>query len=144
MSTLKTAIAIATKAHKGLLDRFGVPYIDHLTRVMNLGTTNNEKIVGILHDIVEDTSWTFKKLEKQGFSKRIIDALICISKTSEEEDYQEYINRVASNPLALKVKLNDLTDNMDIRRMDKVKTADVAILNRYLKAYQQLSRLVKA
>jgi len=143
MPTLKRAIEIATKAHNGTVDKYGAPYIDHVTRVMNLGETNNEKIVGILHDVVEDTSWTFKKLEKEGFTKRVVDALVCITKTSEEEDYEEFINRVATNPLAIKVKLNDLRDNLDIKRMDKVRTADVARLNKYLNAYKKLSALVE-
>jgi (p)ppGpp synthase/HD superfamily hydrolase len=143
MPTLKRAIEIATKAHKGAVDKYGAPYIDHVTRVMNLGETNNEKIVGILHDVVEDTSWTFKKLEKEGFTKRVVDALVCVTKTSDEEDYEEFINRVATNPLAIKVKLNDLRDNLDIKRMDKVRTTDVARLNKYLNAYKKLSALVE-
>jgi len=138
MSTLNRAIEIATKAHEGATDKYGSPYINHVTRVMNMGQTDNEKIVGVLHDVIEDTPWTFEDLEKEGFSKDVIDALKCVTKTSEDEDYEEFITRVKINPLAVKVKLNDLTDNMDIKRMPEVLESDLKRLNKYLRAYNEL------
>jgi (p)ppGpp synthase/HD superfamily hydrolase len=138
MSTLNRAIEIATKAHEGATDKYGSPYINHVTRVMNMGQNDNERIVGVLHDVIEDTHWTFEDLEKEGFSKEIIDALKCVTKTSDVEDYEEFINRVKINPLAIKVKLNDLRDNMDIRRMPEVLESDLKRLNKYLKAYNEL------
>ena len=138
---LKKAIEIALEAHKDATDKYGSPYINHVTRVMDLGATNEEKIVGILHDLVEDTHWTFEDLEKEGFSKEVIDALKCVTKTSEDEDYEEFITRVKINPLAVKVKLNDLTDNLDIKRMPVVLESDLKRLNKYLKAYNELIKL---
>ena len=138
MSTLNRAIEIATKAHEGASDKYGAPYFNHVTRVMNMGKTDNEKIVGVLHDVIEDTNWTFEDLEKEGFSKDVIDALKCITKTSEDEDYEEFITRVKINPLAVKVKLNDLRDNLDIKRMPVVLESDLKRLNKYLKAYNEL------
>lgn len=142
MSTLKKAIAIATAAHKSTVDKYGAPYIQHVTRVMDMGKTTDEKILGVLHDVVEDTNWTFKQLEKEGFSKKIIAALKCVTKTSDAEDYEAFINRIVKNKLAIKVKLNDLFDNMDIRRMDKVRSKDIKRLNKYLKAHKKLSALI--
>ena len=142
MSTLKKAIAIATAAHKSTVDKYGAPYIQHVTRVMDMGKTTDEKILGVLHDVVEDTNWTFKQLEKEGFSKKIIAALKCVTKTSDAEDYEAFINRIVKNKLAIKVKLNDLSDNMDIRRMDKVRSKDIKRLNKYLKAHKKLSALI--
>ena len=141
MATLKRAIEIATIAHEGVTDKYGAPYINHVTRVMNMGETDNEKIVGVLHDIIEDTHWTLEDLEKEGFSNEVIDALKCVTKTSEDEDYAEFIHRVKINPLAVKVKLNDLRDNMDIRRMPEVLESDLKRLNKYLKAYIELINL---
>ncbi len=141
MSTLNRAIEIATKAQEGARDKYGASYINHVTRVMNMGETVDEKIVGILHDVIEDTHWTFKDLEKEGFSKEVIDALKCVTKTSDDEDYTEFINRVKINPLAVKVKLNDLRDNMDIRRIPEVLESDLKRLNKYLKAYNELINL---
>lgn len=141
MSTLNRAIEIATKAHEGATDKYGSPYINHVTRVMNMGQTENERIVGVLHDLIEDTLWTFEDLEKEGFSKVVIDALKCVTKTSEEEAYDKFINRVKINPLAVKVKLNDLNDNLDIKRMPEILESDLKRLNKYLKAYIELSKL---
>ena len=63
MSTLQRAIEIATEAHKGQFDKSGKDYIGHSLRVMEMGQTEEEKIVGVLHDVVEDTAWTFEALE---------------------------------------------------------------------------------
>jgi (p)ppGpp synthase/HD superfamily hydrolase len=78
------AIKIATEAHAGQKDKYGAPYILHLMRVSLRGKNDNEKICGILHDLVEDTDWTFEKLEKEGFSQEIIAALRCVTKGEEE------------------------------------------------------------
>ena len=138
---LKKAIEIASEAHKDATDKYGSPYINHITRVMDLGATNEEKIVGILHDLVEDTPWTFEQLESEGFSSEIIDALKCVTKISEEEDYEDFTLRVSKNPLAVKVKINDLTDNMDIRRIPSLTEKDLTRLMKYHKAYRFLSSL---
>jgi hypothetical protein len=144
MSTLTRAIEIASKAHEGATDKYGAPYINHVTRVMNMGQNDNEKIVGVLHDVIEDTHWTFEDLEKEGFSKEVIDAIKCVTKTSEDEDYVDFITRVKINPLAVKVKLNDLTDNLDIKRMPEVIESDLKRLNKYLKAYNELIKSQKS
>lgn len=138
MSTLTRAIEIATEAHKGQFDKSGKDYIGHPLRVMEMGKTEDEKIVGVLHDVVEDSPWTFQELEAEGFSKQITDALRCLTKTSENENYDEYIERIKKNPLAVSVKLNDLTDNMDIRRLPYLSDKDVKRLKKYLKAYKKL------
>ena len=138
MSTLQRAIEIATEAHKGQFDKAGNDYIGHPLRVMEMGKTNEEKIVGVLHDVVEDTTWTFEALAAEGFSKEIIDALRCVTKTSENENYDSFIDRVKKNPLATAVKINDLTDNMDIRRLPYLSDKDVKRLKKYLKAYKRL------
>lgn len=115
MSTLERAIEIATEAHHGQRDKAGNDYIGHPLRVMAAGKTPEEKIVGVLHDVVEDSDWTL------------------------EEPYDRYIARIKGNPLAVAVKLNDLTDNMDIRRLPYLSDKDVKRLKRYLRAYKQLS-----
>jgi (p)ppGpp synthase/HD superfamily hydrolase len=138
MSTLERAIEIATQAHKGQLDKAGNEYIGHPLRVMEMGKTLQEKIVGVLHDVVEDTDWTFEALEAEGFTEEIIAALKCVTKTSENENYDDFIERVKKNPLAVAVKINDLTDNMDIRRLPYLSDKDIKRLKKYLKAYKRL------
>ena len=138
MSTLQRAIEIATLAHKGQLDKAGNEYIGHPLRVMEAGKTTEEKILGVLHDVVEDSNWTFDQLAAEGFSPQIIEALKCLTKLSDTEPYDKFIKRVKTNPLAIAVKLNDLTDNMDIRRLPYLSDKDVKRLKKYLKAYKQL------
>ena len=138
MSSLQKAIEIATQAHAGQVDKAGNEYIGHPLRVMEMGRTEEEKIVGVLHDVVEDTDWTFERLEAEGFSKEVIDALRCVTKVSENESYDDFIERVKKNPLAVAVKLNDLSDNMDIRRLPYLSDKDVKRLKKYLEAYKKL------
>lgn len=138
MSTLQRAIEIATEAHKGQYDKAGNDYIGHPLRVMEMGKTENEKIVGVLHDVVEDTDWTFEALAAEGFSEEVIAALRCVTKLSENENYDDFIDRVKKNPLAVAVKINDLSDNMDIRRLPYLSDKDVKRLKKYLKAYKRL------
>lgn len=116
-----------------------MPYAGHVMRVMAAGRTEDEKIVGVLHDVVEDTEWTFEQLADEGFPPHIVDALRCVTKLSEEEPYDEFIERVKSNPLATAVKINDLTDNMDVRRYRELTDWDVRRLRKYLSAYRYLT-----
>jgi (p)ppGpp synthase/HD superfamily hydrolase len=139
MSTLARAIEIAVAAHKGQKDKSGADYILHPLRVMQRGKTETEKICGALHDVIEDTDWTFEALEKEGFSEEVIAVLRCVTKLSEEEDYDSFIERVATNPIAIQVKINDLLDNMDITRLSRLTEMDIKRLNKYLKAYRKLS-----
>ena len=139
MSTLERAIEIAVEAHRGQVDKAGSEYVEHPLRVMASGRTLEEKIVGVLHDVVEDSEWTFARLEAEGFSADVIDALRCVTKLSDSEPYDKFIARIKKNPLAVAVKLNDLADNMDIRRLPYISEKDVKRLKKYLKAYKQLT-----
>ena len=136
---LDRAKEIARAAHEGQVDKAGKPYIEHPLRVMKMGKSMEEKIAGVLHDVVEDSEWTFEMLEKEGVPKDVMDALRCVTKLSEDEDYDHFIARVKTNPLAIKVKLNDLKDNMDITRLEEVTEKDLARLNKYIRAYRQLT-----
>ena len=138
MSTQSKAIEIAISAHKGQKDKSGADYILHPLRVMSRGKTETEKICSILHDVIEDSDWTFEALEKEGFSSEVITVLRCLTKESDEEDYDRFINRIAQNPIAVQVKINDLLDNMDVTRCKQLNERDLKRLNKYLKAYWQL------
>jgi (p)ppGpp synthase/HD superfamily hydrolase len=97
----------------------------------------------VLHDVVEDTEWTLEGLEREGFSREVIAVLRCVTKLSEDEDYDCFIERVATNPVAVQVKINDLLDNMDITRLTHLTDSDLNRLNKYLKAYHTLKEIVK-
>jgi len=137
-SSLEKALEIAFVAHIGQKDKSGADYIMHPIRVMERGETEIEKICGILHDVVEDSDLTFEDLKKEGFSNDVISVLKCLTKVSEDEDYDNFIDRVIQNPVATKVKLNDLLDNMDITRLKELTEGDMKRLNKYLKAYWKL------
>ncbi len=134
---LKKAIDIAINAHAGQIDKAGQPYIRHLFRVMEKGKTEVEQICGLLHDLVEDTNWTFEKLKEEGFSDEIIEILHCVTK-QHNENYSSFIERISKNKVATIVKLNDLEDNMNITRLKEIKETDCERLNKYLKAYHFL------
>ncbi|MBP3432327.1 MAG: phosphohydrolase [Alistipes sp.] len=135
---LRRAIDIAKEAHKGQVDKAGNEYIDHPLRVMIAVHSVSEKIVGVLHDVIEDTDWTFERLEAEGFTTEIIEALKCVTKLSEDEPYDAFIERVKTNPLAVAVKIKDLADNMDIRRLNELTEKDFKRLQKYHRAYKEL------
>lgn len=137
---LETAIAIAVGAHHGQKDRNGAPYILHPLRVMARLETDAEKTVAILHDVVEDTNWTFEQLAEHGFPNEILEPLRCVTKR-EGEEYEDFVKRSASNDLARRVKLADLEDNMDIRRLSSISDKDVERLKKYLRAWRFLKGL---
>lgn len=138
---LKQAINITIKAHEKQVDKSNQPYIGHLFRVMEAGVTLEEKIVGILHDLIEDTKITLANLFMEGFSENIIDAVHTLTKL-ENEDYDNYIQRVKKSDLAVRVKLNDLADNMDLRRLKELTDEDVTRMRKYLSAYNQLTNKI--
>ena len=115
-------------------------YILHPFRVMERGKTETEKICGVLHDVVEDSDWTLEALENEGFSSEVISTLRCVTKKSEDEDYDKFIDRIIQNPIAVRVKINDLLDNMDITRLKELNEWDLKRLNKYLKAYWKLKK----
>ena len=137
---LNKAIKIANRAHKGQTDKFGTPYIGHIIRVMNYGKTYDEKIVGVLHDVIEDCpEITYEYLLQEGFSNEIVFAIECLTKNPADQDYTEFVKQTERSPLAIAVKLNDLRDNMDLTRFTKPLTErDFKRLNKYLNAYLYL------
>lgn len=139
ISPLEQAIQLAVIAHQGQVDKGGKPYILHLFRVMNRVETEEEQIVAVLHDIVEDTSITLDDLEKLGFSERVLDAIRAITH-DPSMPYSEYIEIVKQNPIARRVKIADLLDNMDIRRLPEVTQADLMRLAKYREAWKQLQQ----
>ena len=135
---LTHAIHLAIRAHGKQKDRNGQPYIGHCFRVMNAGHTLEEKIVGVLHDVLEDTGLTIGDLLMEGFSEDVINAVHTLTKL-DNESYGHYLKRVKRNSLAIRVKLNDLTDNMDLRRLETLADEDIFRMRKYLNAYNQLT-----
>ena len=139
MSKLEDAITLAAKAHNGQKDKNGAPYILHPLRVMTRVQSDTEKIAAVLHDTIEDTDCTIEKLREKGYSEQVLEAIDCLTKR-DGEDYDKYLNRSMSNPIAQKVKIADLEHNMDIRRFDVLKEKDLKRLNKYLGAWKRLTK----
>jgi len=140
MNTLKRAIVIAAEAHEGMVDKAGAPYILHPLRVMMRMETVQEMVAAVLHDVVEDSEqWTLHRLKEEGFDKNIIDAVDALTKRAKET-YDEFIERLSGNAIAMKVKLADLEDNMDITRIRKLTEKDKQRIERYHRALTKLRR----
>ena len=131
------ALELAVEKHKNQTDKAGNPYILHPLHVMENVNSKEGKIIAILHDIIEDTDITEDYLLKIGLSKRIVDAVVALTR-SEDIDYQEYIKNLGSNPLAKEVKLADLEHNMDLKRLPTLEEKDLERNRKYQIAYHYL------
>ena len=138
---LEKAIQIAVEAHAGVKDKGGKAYILHPISVMMRCETDEEKIVAILHDVIEDTDWTFEALRQEGFSETIIAALETVTKLSEDEDYDEFIQRSLTNNIGRKVKIADLRENLDVTRIGQLTDKDIARINKYKRALSVLTKI---
>ena len=143
MSSIERAVEIAAKAHEGEKDKAHATYLLHPLRVMLALESDQEKIVGVLHDVVEDCpEWTLEKLRGEGFSEEILVALEAVTKRSEEKrDYDAFIARAAQNPIARKVKLADLRDNADLTRYDNPQPEQYARTAKYRRAIEYIEGL---
>jgi (p)ppGpp synthase/HD superfamily hydrolase len=159
MSTLQRAIEIAVEAHRGHTDKAGAPYLLHPLRVMLSLKTDDERIVGVLHDVVEDCEgWSFVRLEAEGFPPKIIDALRSVTKSEAEEKslenatdeeakliaYWGFVSRAIQNPIGKQVKLADLRDNCDLSRIENPSEKDYARLKRYQRVIERIRMEGKA
>lgn len=110
---IEIALEIAIKAHKGQRDLDGNAVILHPMTVALMGNNPEEIIAGLLHDVVEDTNFTFEDLLNAGISPKVVEALKLLTH-SKDELYEEYVQRIAksNNEIALHVKYNDLCHNL--------------------------------
>ncbi len=100
--------------------------------------TEDEQIVAILHDVIEDTAWTADQLKERGFPPHILHALDCVTKRTGEP-YDDFVTRSILDPIAIRVKIADLEDNMDIRRLPQITPKDQKRLSKYLAAYHRMT-----
>ncbi len=131
------AVAIAASAHVGQFDQGGRPYILHPLRLMARATTDEERTVAVLHDVLEDTPWTLEQLAEEGFSPVVLEALDALTRR-EGEPYDTFLDRVLRCPLAIRVKLLDLEDNLDGSRLAAFGPREAARMEKYVKAHQRL------
>jgi (p)ppGpp synthase/HD superfamily hydrolase len=138
MATLERAIELAVQYHKGQVDKMGQPYILHPLRVMARCQGVEAQMVAIMHDLVEDTPVTPEMLLAEGFSQAVVDGLLGVTRR-KRESYREFVLRARENPLARAVKLADLEDNLDLRRLTvSLGPKDHERLERYREAWHLL------
>jgi (p)ppGpp synthase/HD superfamily hydrolase len=135
--TLEDAIALAVESHHGQTDKVGQPYILHPLRVMLAVHGEAARMAAVLHDVVEDCGVTLDDLRVHGYPEDVVQAVDCLTRR-EGESYEAFVDRLAPNPLARCVKLADLEDNLDVRRLPAVTEKDQERLNRYLAARARL------
>lgn len=138
MPTIEKAIGIALRAHENAVDKGGAPYILHPLRIMIQMETPEEMMAAVLHDAVEDGALTIDQLRTAGFSENVLGAVESLTRGTDET-YENYIGRIKSNPIAVKIKIADLRDNLDVTRINRLSEMDVQRLNRYKDALDVLT-----
>jgi (p)ppGpp synthase/HD superfamily hydrolase len=137
--TFEDALSVALEAHRGQWYPAPEPepFILHPLRVMLGVSAGPAQIVALLHDVVEDSPVTLRDLAEQGFDRQIVHAVDCLSRRSDEP-YSDYIDRVAGDDLARKVKLSDLADNLANNRALPGTPDNMARIARYERALRVL------
>lgn len=141
MATIEKAVEIAAKAHAGVKDKQGQPYLLHPIRVMMGVEGEPTQIVAVLHDVVEDTDITLDDIRAEGFSDEVIEALALVTH-DKDQPYTDYVIACRGNEIARQVKLSDLRDNTNLSRLlirpDKY-PSDAERVQRYLLSYRFLT-----
>ena len=136
MGTVEEAEAFATKMHEGQTDKAGRPYIEHPRAVASKVDGEKEKVVAWLHDTVEDTPATIEQIREM-FGDEIADAVAAMTH-DKNIPYMDYVRNIKKNPIARKVKMADLSHNMDLSRLANVTDEDLERVEKYKKAYEIL------
>lgn len=138
---LAIAISIAADAFKDSMDKSGQPYILHCLYVMDKQTTTKRKIIGVLHDVVEDTHWDYDDLRNYGFGDEYLDPLKLLEHDPLLKTYDEYIQGISTNKDAVAVKLADLEHNSQPFRLKGLTKSDHARIEKYHRSYVYLSKI---
>lgn len=139
MSTLERAVAIAAEAHAGQVDKAGAPYLLHPLRVMMQLDGSAERIVAVLHDVVEDSDWTFERLRGEGFSEAVIAGIDAVTRR-DKEPYDEFVLRAGRDAIGRRVKLADLRDNSNLGRIATPTDEDLERIAKYKRAIALLEK----
>lgn len=140
-SILGRAIAIAAEAHKNQLRWNNEPYIFHCLRVMDKVEGAPKKAVAVLHDVLEDTTFTAGDLDRENIPELVIHTVECLTR-HDGESYRELIDRVVEDSWASEVKIADIEDNMDIRGISSLEDGHWKRLQKYHRAWQRLKRFL--
>ncbi len=131
------AMRVCYMAHRGQLDKSGVPYVFHPYHLAEQMTTEDEVCVALLHDVQEDTDVTEEQLRAHGFNERVLEALRLLTH-DPRVPYEDYVQALASNPLARTVKIADLCHNSDQTRRETTTDSDRRRQQKYARALRIL------
>ena len=134
---LHKAITIACEAHQGQSSINGEPYILHPLRLLIKAKSNEERIIAILHDVIEKTNISLLELKNKGFDQNIISSIDSLSRR-RSESYIEYIERLMQNKISVKIKLLDLADNIKIHSENNDNEIYDAKIIQYKNALKQI------
>lgn len=127
------ALEIAEDAHSGQEDKGGNAYIKHPITVASMLDSEEEKVVALLHDVIEDSAYTLEDLREAGIPKHLLEAIDLLTK-KESVSYDDYLKGVKGNKLARVVKIADLLHNSELKRLKRVTQKDIDRQAKYRKA----------
>lgn len=133
----KKALRLCFEAHKNQVDKSGMPYVFHPFHLAEQMKDEETTIVALLHDVIEDTDYTFDDLKSIGFDDVIINALKLMTH-DESVPYMEYVTEIKTNPIARAVKLADLHHNSDLSRLDVIDESALKRKEKYTEAIKLL------
>ena len=134
----KKAMKLCFEAHKNQTDKSGLPYVFHPFHVAEQMHDEKTTIVALLHDVIEDTSYTLQDLRAMGFNQEVLDA-IALMTHDNNLPYMEYVAKIRENPIARTVKLADLRHNSDLTRMDEITETELKRVEKYKAAMRLLT-----
>ena len=133
----KRAMKLCFAAHRDQTDKSGMPYVFHPFHLAEQMTDELTTVTALLHDVVEDTTYTLDDLRRMGFPDEVIGALTLLTH-DPAVPYLDYVARISSDPIAKAVKLADLRHNSDLTRLDHPSEKDLARVEKYRKAIRLL------
>lgn len=135
---LARALAIAHEVHANQTDKAGAPYILHPLRIMARMTSPPAMMAALLHDVVEDSAgvWTLDRLRQEGFPEDVVSAVDAVTSRAGES-YDDFVRRAINHPVGREVKMADMDDNLDIRRLQVLTDEDIERLTRYHRVWRE-------
>ncbi len=133
----KKAMKLCFAAHKDQVDKSGLPYVFHPFHLAEQMADELSTVVALLHDVVEDSSYTFADLKDMGYPAAVLDALVLLTH-DDGTPYLDYVANIKDDPIARAVKLADLRHNSDLTRLDHVDEKALERVEKYLKAMELL------
>lgn len=136
----KKALCLCFEAHKDQVDKSGLPYVFHPFHLAEQMESEAAVCTALLHDVVEDTDYTFNDLRQMGFDEAVLSALTLLTH-DPAVPYMEYVTAIGQNPIARAVKLADLRHNSDLTRLDTITEKDRQRAEKYKAAMALLESL---